>query len=37
MNKFALVQLIPKDMRSQDSINLGMSIVKKIIEDFRKL
>ena len=31
MKKFALVQLTPKDMRSQDSINLGLEIVKEII------
>ena len=32
MKKFALVQLTPKDMRCQDSINLGLEIVKDIID-----
>lgn len=32
MKKFALVQLIPKDMRNQESINLGFEIVKNIIK-----
>lgn len=32
MNKFALVQLTPKDMRSQDSINLGFKIISDIIK-----
>lgn len=33
MKKFALVQLTPKDMRCQDSINLGLEIVKNIIDN----
>ncbi|MGL5712237.1 MAG: B12-binding domain-containing radical SAM protein [Paraclostridium sp.] len=30
--KFALIQLIPKDLRNANSINLGMELVKDIIE-----
>ena len=33
MKKIALVQLTPKDMRCQDSINLGLEIVSNIIKN----
>ena len=32
IKNFALVQLVPKDMRSQESINLGLEIIKHKVE-----